>query len=293
MATDRKKSTNKKTGWSKRKATTAFVTSPAAKRVTKVTLSSISRELHKQKKELFHDTIRGKMEEILPAAYKHHAKLISAAAETKLTDITLGIIDHAKEGIVNRSANRYGYYQKDTLPNTLDTSMVSISKKVRTKFITGQPSSSSVMKMAEISGTSTHNLFNTETDFKEGRESLSHRSGFNQKIFVVLGPVLTPTVHDYRELFGMDNYKYPQDDMQTAYGLVKREKLNLKISNLNKFLPINMNIHLVEMDDRELTMSQLFDISFHSDIKNPSQKGKIPSKYQFENTKNFHHDENF
>lgn len=139
--------------------------------------------------------------------------------------------------------------------------------------------------MEELYGSSSYVLFSTETDLKESREGLVTNFGFNQKRFLFLGSYLTPSVRDYIDLFGLKEGVFPVFDEQTAYGLAKREKLNLKFSNLNKYLDLNLNVHLIEMTDGEISNSSLFDFVFHRDITKPNNnEGRIAAKYQLRNT---------
>jgi len=276
-----KRTYGKKRGWVKKKSA-AFVTSPPVKKVGRYTLSSINREINRQKEEFFRGRIKGKIEDILPESYKAHASFIAAAAETKITDTTVGIIDHLKEGIVNRGASKYGFFEKESLPPmNSDNAIQSPSTKVRTRFITGQPSTSSVTKMKDIFGSSVYKVFDTETDFQEDRQALNQHVGFNQKSFIMLSSVFTPNIDDYKEIFGIDKFSFPKMDDQVAYGLATHERVRLKLSNLNKYLPLNIDVHLIEMKDRELTGSMLFEYVFHKDVTHPSTSGKIPIKYQF------------
>ncbi len=278
-----KRTYGKKRGWVKKKSA-AFVTSPPVRRAGRDTLSSVTREINRQKREFFQGRIRGKIEDLLPESHKAHASFIAAAAETKLTDTTVGIIDHMKEGIVNRGASKYGFFEKESLPPMNSGNAIqSPSTKVRTRFITGQPSTSSVTKMKDIFGSSVYKVFDTETDFQEGRDALNQHVGFNQKSFTVLSSVFTPNVEDYKEIFGMDKFSFPEMDDQVAYGLASHERVKLKLSNLNKYLPLNIDVHLVEMKDREITGPMLFNYVFHKDVEHPDTSGKIPIKYQFKN----------
>lgn len=280
-----KKTTYKKRGWAKKKQV-AFVTPSPDKIVAKDTLGFLAKEMNKQKKQFFDIAVKGKIEDILPKAYKEHSRLISTALETELTNTTVGVIDHIKGGITNRGAQKYGFFKKESTSSlNVSNAVQGVSEKVRTRFVTGQPSTNSVLRMSEIFGSSTYTLFNTETDFKEGRsDALSQTFGFNQKSFTFLSSVFTPNVRDYKSLFGMDDYSFPKFNDQTAYGLAMQEEIKFKITNLNKYLPINIDVHLVEFQDRELTNSGLCNICFSKNLSKNNSSGTIPEKYQLKDS---------
>lgn len=276
MTENRNKSYSRKYKSKKKRA--AFVTPP-----NRGSLSGLTRAINKEKKAFFSEHIKRKIEDSLPMGYKAHSKLLASAMETTVDKTTIGLVNHIREGIVGRGIENYAFVEKESVSNKNDA-LQYFNEKVKTVFVTGQPSSASVIKMEEIQGSSSYSLFKTETDLKEGREGLATNFGFNQKRFIFLGSILTPNVRDYVGLFDLKESVFPRFDEQTAYGLAKQEKMNFKFSNLNKFLDLNVSVHLIEMRDREFSNSRLFDFTFHKEISKPSTKdGRIPEKYQLQN----------
>lgn len=267
----------------KRKELAFIVPSP---RAVPTSFSSVSRMLNKEKKKFFSQHVSKTLEEVLPMALKGHSKLIASSLETVVDKSAFGVIDHVREGISNRSSSRFGYAMKESVAGGLMGELaVEGSTRLKTKFTTGTPCSDSVLKMEQLCGSSTYKLFNTEFDLQEERECLSVKFGFNQKRYVFLGNLFTTCVKDYVDLFGFTKennpFIFPSYSDQSIYGMIKYEKMRLKLANTNRYLPINCSVHLVELLDREMSMSNLCDYTFHSKVDNPDVKsGKIPHKYQ-------------
>lgn len=244
-----------------------------------ISSATLSRRINKTKKDYFEQHVKKPESELLRIIKADHKKLVTLGTSTVMTSAAIGVISHLTKGLANRSAKEYPYIEKDS---TAPASTVGDINRYTTKFVTGMPPSRSVSMTKEMLGSTTYKLFDTSCDLKANRQFLSSNFGFNQKRYIFLGSKLTPEVGDYYELFGVKDFKYPQFENQTIYGLALEERLVLKLANANKYLPINVKIHLIEMLDAEVSMAFLFGLMFNPDISQEPQNGRMPAKYQLQ-----------
>lgn len=242
-----------------------------------------SRRINEAKRKVFEPIAKLEAKEMLPHVqrinrnFKRHLELMST--HDKL--VTAGTIAHTAYGILNRRNKSYSFIQKEKIVG----GAVGSPEKFVTNFTTGRPSSESIVELSKIKGTTTKVLFDTLKHLKTGRKDLRVNFGFNQKRFCFLKEKFYVTVNDYLKEFGMTkDFKYPLNDDEVAYGLVVRELTKLTILNSDKYLDIVFKIHLINIADQDLSMSDMAESTFSSDTSiKTNEKGKIPNRYQLRN----------
>lgn len=289
MTSKKNKNYTNKRGWVQKKSPAFVTTPPRPSGSVGGSLGGLTRAINREKKKFFSEHVKGKIEHLLPMAHKVHSKFLASALESKFDQVTIGLLDHTTDGVVNRGGSKYGFVEKESIPTQTNATQY-LNEKVNTSFVTGKLSTQSVTKMEELFGSSNYVLFDSETDLPDGREGLTTNFGFNQKRFLVLGSNLIPNVKDYIDLFDLTESVFSRSEDQVPYGLAKQERINFKFSNLNRFLDLNVNVHLVELRDREITGTSLFNYTFYSNIEQPDyQTGKIPEKYQLQSLESSEH----
>ena len=90
-----------------------------------------------------------KIEHLLPMAHKVHSKFLASALESKFDQVTIGLLDHTTDGVVNRGGSKYGFVEKESIPTQTNATQY-LNEKVNTSFVTGKLSTQSVTKMEEL-----------------------------------------------------------------------------------------------------------------------------------------------
>ena len=239
-----------------------------------------SRKINLAKKAVFEPMTTMASKELLSSAHKMNKTFKKHLISTTANSVVTGLITHSVRGVLNKNSKEFSYLEKEKVlyeSNSMD--------KYITNFTTGTPSSESLKELAKLKGTTNKIIFDSLKNLKANRKNLRLSFGFNQKTFSFLGDKFYPTVNDYLKQFGMDKgFKYPLNEDQVAYGCVMKESVKLKILNSDKYLESIFKIHLIDIEDKDLSLSSISEITFSSDIGIKSnEKGKVPNRYQLSN----------
>lgn len=236
-----------------------------------------SRMINKAKKNVFEPISKLPPKDALSSVHSMNKTFKKHLLTTVANSVVTGLIDHSIKGVMNKSSREFSFLEKEKI-----TKEANSVEKFVTHFTTGTPSSESVKELAKLKGTTNKILFDSIKNLKSKRQNLNLSFGFNQKLFCFLGEKFYVTVNDYLKEFAMDkDFSYPLNDDQTAYGCVLKESVKLKILNSDKYLESNFKIHLIDIQDKDLDMSEIASITFSSDIKvKTNETGKVPNRYQ-------------
>jgi len=125
---------------------------------------------------------------------------------------------------------------------------------------TGQPPTRSNRAMSRLYGTTNKTYLDT---IREGlddnfRSSLVINCGFNQKTQTVFNSVTTGfTLGDFNTIFSIADDLPSVVRQQACYANVQRMKSEVRITNINKFLPVNLKVYLFQYRQEEVNYDLL------------------------------------
>lgn len=123
------------------------------------------------------------------------------------------------------------------------------SKSHKIRFEAGPPSTSSIRRLRKLFGETKTTQFDTlRTALSDAsRAELTVHTGFNQKNQVMFSPSYTGfTLNDMNEIFQINDVDENLTYSQKVYANIMEMASNVRISNINKFLPVTVKIYMVK-----------------------------------------------
>lgn len=206
----------------------------------------------------------------------------------------MGKIDKGSNHFGSDNSRAYPFVLKDSytvssIPNTLEKSHI-----FKTSMCLGRATSRKIFEIKDIyNNLSSRCFFDTERDYIDGdnRKNLYSEFGFNQRRYDFL---LTPTytsVKDFLNLLkphNLDSNNFEDKDGKiNIYGNVLNEKYKLNIRSECDHYVVRVKIHLVRINNLELSFSDLFDNTFHNILENTSEEIKEGCCYQVPKNKQY------
>lgn len=147
------------------------------------------------------------------------------------------------------------------------------SKVHRIIFTAGDYSTKAVKAAAKLNGINTWNhqdsIRTTLSDVD--RASLIYSTGFNQKCQMTMGESFFWSVDDLYDIMDLASLSDRTNAEQVLYANILNLKTNIKITNLNKYLPMIIKIHMVKFSDPANNYRDLIQLTTNSDITTPTQ----------------------
>lgn len=146
------------------------------------------------------------------------------------------------------------------------------SKKHVVRLKTGQPPTRANMMMSKLYGINNLCHFDTIRDntiSDSERQSLTVTAGFNQKTQFMFASNLTGyNLSEFDGIFGVSDDNPLVTRQQTAYANIQYMRTIMKITNINKFLPIKLKIHLITYQQQDISYDSFLPSCCNIDLVN-------------------------
>lgn len=159
------------------------------------------------------------------------------------------------------------------------------SNLYKAKFTAGQPITRISKELAKLSGLTRKNIIDTTRDIGDAvlREQLSQKFGFQQKVqgFVDTG-YFGYDYNDIENIFtGLSGISSAINREQVAYGMLQNLNSFVRVTNVNKFLPVTLKLHLIRMTNPGSDPHELFPAVCNLNPETTQDEGAMPRIFQF------------
>lgn len=159
------------------------------------------------------------------------------------------------------------------------------SNLYKAKFTAGQKITRTSRELGKLNGITHKNLIDTTRDIGDAtlREQLSQKFGFQQKIQGFVDTAYFGyDYNDIENLFsGLSTISSAINKDQIAYGMLQNLNSFVRVTNVNKFLPVTLKLHLIKMQNPGSDPHELFPAVCNLTPDVVQDEGAMPRIYQF------------